>query len=87
MKVEAVTLRVPRALSALSMAPARAATLPTNAEPDTTRRPLPRVSPLSIAPPSPLMALLPENVEPETVTLPWPSTSALAIAPPSSFSA
>ena len=31
MKVEAVTLRVPRALSALSMAPARAATLPTNA--------------------------------------------------------
>ena len=63
-------MRVPLPLSALSTAPARPATLPKKLEDDKVRCPLPRVSPLSMAPPFPLMALLLEKLEPETLTVP-----------------
>jgi len=57
-------------------------------EADTARGLVP-LSPLSMAPPSPLhlpgqvLALLAEKVEPDTATVPLPPWSALSMAPPS----
>ena len=58
--VEPRTVRVPVPLSPLSIAPARPATFPDEyGSRDCGACLLPRVSPLSMAPPFPLMALLP----------------------------
>src|SRR5215472_4407815 len=47
--------------------------------------PPPALSPLSIAPPSPISAVLPVKVEAATATVPRPPTSPLSIAPPSNL--